>query len=590
MKDYKKAIENINYCISALSQSKKSEDLKTMKTYIDFNFRHDFNELPELLYIYKYRETSDDHEEEIEILVNTLSEIEDLLKIIISTGGIDHEIITIKGKLIDLFKKSESFNIKNIDEDAYNIWEYEIKKFLDEFNFKIDFKSDFERLKRKEYKGILASKEEISVPHLEDRIYHQRALILRIIKNLIKQGEDFIVSSTTDYSKPFESYQDTAEVCLNGHIINPNIIKNPTPRKKRCGICGKETITKCPICGDPIPGRIIYKDFRDNTVWGPPSNYCNNCGNPYPWAKQEAETFLEHAGEEEYDAFLSHADEDKITLADKLCKRLTEDGFKIWYDRKIKPDQSIPSEVNEGISKSRNGIVIFSNYYKKSRWCTEELNALKNKSIDRRDFKLFIILHNFNLDIFKKDYPSYSHKRILFSRKGIDYLLGEIEPQLKLKNKSIEEKPEENKGEEEYINIHSDEIIDYKSYDPEKNHSKYIHSKKIILENLKDIPLTITRIIINTDFPIVENHFNSQAEIKLNNILYKFNPSGDLEIPLNQNPLVISPKADINLVLSLYTSTKVQYTKEYDFKYIINMNESPNRVDGCFKIKTKEIK
>jgi len=83
-KDYKKVIENINYCISALRQSKTPENLKTMKTYIDFNFRHDFNELPELLYIYKFRETSDDNNEEIEKLANTLSEIENLLKIIIS--------------------------------------------------------------------------------------------------------------------------------------------------------------------------------------------------------------------------------------------------------------------------------------------------------------------------------------------------------------------------------------------------------------------------------------------------------------------------------------------------------------------------
>jgi len=201
--------------------------------------------------------------------------------------------------LIDLCKKSELFNIRNIDEDVYNIWEYEIKQFLDKFNFKIDFKSDFERLKRKEYKGIIASKEEISVPHLEDRIYQQRALILRIIKNLIKQGKDFIVPNTKDYSKPLESYQDTAEVCLNGHVINPNIKKNPSLRKLFCGECGKKTITECPNCNKPIPGRFIYKDFEDKTLWGPPSKFCNYCGSPYPWAEEAAYELLKDTEDED---------------------------------------------------------------------------------------------------------------------------------------------------------------------------------------------------------------------------------------------------------------------------------------------------
>lgn len=586
MKDYKKVIENINYCISALRQSKKSEDLKTMKTYIDFNFRHDFDELPELLYIYKFRETSDDHDEEIEKLVNTLSEIENLLKIIIATGEIDPEVTTIKEKLIDLCKKSELFIIKNIDEDAYNIWEYEIKQFLDEFNFKIDFKSDFERLRRKEYKGIIASKEEISVPHLEDRIYQQRALILRIIKNLIKQGKDFIVSSTIDYSKHFESYQDTAEVCLNGHVINANIKKNPTLRKKHCGICGEETITQCPLCGDSIHGRIIYENFEDKTVWGPPSNYCNNCGNPYPWFKKTAEEILSTAGTEEYDAFLSHAHEDKITIVDELFNRLTEDGFKIWYDRGIKAAQSIPGKINDGIKFSKNGIAIFSEYYSKSKYCINEFDSMKHKSAKCNNFDLIIILHNFDLDTFEREYPYYSYERMLFSKNGIDSLIADIESQLRLESKLIKEGTQKEIKKEYYLKMYTKEIIDYESFNLDKNHSRYNHSKKIILENLRDIPLHITKIVIKTDFPIIENNFNSNAKIKLGITESEFSSTGEIEILLNQNPLILSPKDNISLLLSLYTSTKVQYKEEYNFEYFVAINESSKKEKGKFEIKT----
>lgn len=588
MKDYKKVIENINYCISALRQSKKPEDLKTMKIYIDFNFRHDFNELSELLYIYKFRETSDDHDEEIEKLVNTLSEIENLLKIIISTSEIDPEVITIKEKLIDLCKKSELFNIKNIDEDAYNIWEYEIKKFLDEFNFKIDFKSDFERLKRKEYKGIVASKEEISVPHLENRIYQQRALILRIIKNLIKQGKDFIVSSTIDYYKPIESYQDTAEVCLNGHVINANIKKNPALRKKHCGICGEKTITQCPVCGNPIPGRIIYANFEDKTVWVPPSNYCVSCGKPYPWFKKMAEEISSTDGTEECDAFLSHADEDKQSIADELFERLKNDKFKIWYDRSIKTGQSIPEKINEGIKQSKNGIVIFSKYYEKSRWCKEEFAALTYKSKSCQNFEIIIILHNYDFDTFKKNYPLHAHRLIIPSKLGMNKIIAEVESQLNIK--TIIDKKAEVEVTDKYIKMSTDAVIECYNYNPEKNHSLNNHSKKIILANLKDIPLTITKIVIKTDFPVIQKFFNSDAKIELIKKEYKFNSSGEIEIQLNQNPLILSPKANVSLILSLYTSTKVSYKGKYNFKYSIDINEYPKKSEGNFKIKTTVIK
>jgi len=502
MKDYKKVIESINYSISVLRNSKGLEDLGTIKTSIDIEIIPYFKELPELLYIYKFRKTPDDYGEEIEILVNTLSEIKDLLEIISSTDKIDDEVNTIKGKLVNLLKKSESFNVKKIDEDEYKIWEYEVKEILEEYDFKIDFKSDFEKSKRKEYKGMLASEEVISVPHLEGRLYFQRFLILRIIKNLIKQGGDFIVS---------------------------------------CAV--------------------------------------NN-----------ADVVLEYTGEEECDAFLSHADKDKTILADELYRKLTYDSLKIWYDRGIKAYQSIPGEINKGISKSKNGIAIFSDNYKKSNYCMDELYAMKDKSNTCKDFKLIIILYNFDLDSFRKEYPLFAHKRIIPFKDNIKDLLKEIEPIFRTKEKSIEAETQKEKRKEEYIKIYTDEIIDYKGFNPEKNHIRYNHSKKIILENLKDKALTITRIVINTDFPIVENHFNSKAKIKLINLEYEFNSTGEVDILLNQSPLIISPRADINLMLSLYTSTKVKYNDKYEFKYTVNTNETSDIIEGIFEIKTLKIK
>lgn len=138
--------------------------------------------------------------------------------------------------------------------------------------------------------------------------------------------------------------------------------------------------------------------------------------------------------QKEYDAFLSHADEDKESIADELFGRLKNDEFKIWYDKNIKAGQSIPEKINEGIKQSKNGIVIFSKYYEKSQWCKEEFAALTYKSKSCQNFEIIIILHNFDLDTFTKEYPIHAHRLILLSNIGIDKIIGEIEPQLKLNN------------------------------------------------------------------------------------------------------------------------------------------------------------
>ena len=56
------------------------------------------------------------------------------------------------------------------------------------------------------------------------------------------------------------------------------------------------------------------------------------------------------------------------------------------------------------------------------------------KSKSCQNFEIIIILHNFDLDTFTKEYPIHAHRLILLSNIGIDKIISEIEPQLKLKN------------------------------------------------------------------------------------------------------------------------------------------------------------
>ena len=54
-----------------------------------------------------------------------------------------------------------------------------------------------------------------------------------------------------------------------------------------------------------------------------------------------------------YDAFLSHSSKDKAVVRN-LAERLRTDGLRIWFDEwEIKPGDSIPAKVDEGLERSR---------------------------------------------------------------------------------------------------------------------------------------------------------------------------------------------------------------------------------------------
>ena len=55
------------------------------------------------------------------------------------------------------------------------------------------------------------------------------------------------------YRESREPWQDTMQVCPNGHVINASFRKRPYLNKDFCDKCGEKTITNCPKCDKPIP-------------------------------------------------------------------------------------------------------------------------------------------------------------------------------------------------------------------------------------------------------------------------------------------------------------------------------------------------
>lgn len=83
------------------------------------------------------------------------------------------------------------------------------------------------------------------------------------------------------------------------------------------------------------------------------------------------------SNEEQYDVFISHASEDKESFANELNSALQSRGVKVWYDTQcIVWGDSLREKIDQGLSKSRYGIVILTQNYISKGWTKYELDGL----------------------------------------------------------------------------------------------------------------------------------------------------------------------------------------------------------------------
>ncbi len=93
-----------------------------------------------------------------------------------------------------------------------------------------------------------------------------------------------------------DSYYDTAQICLNGHVINTMATSSPQSNQKHCAECGAQTIAACPDCNTPIRGYYHVPGVIGIFDYNKPS-YCYSCGKPYPWTVASLEAARELADE-----------------------------------------------------------------------------------------------------------------------------------------------------------------------------------------------------------------------------------------------------------------------------------------------------
>ncbi len=125
----------------------------------------------------------------------------------------------------------------------------------------------------------------------------------------------------------------------------------------------------------------------------------------------------------EYDAFISHAVEDKMPIANELCARLERAGLRIWYSgRELRVGDRLTDTIEEGLSKSRFGIVILSPTYISKTWTLREFYSLLSREKDGRKVILPVLYDITPEELARKDL-TMAEMFALRAEKGMDHVL-----------------------------------------------------------------------------------------------------------------------------------------------------------------------
>lgn len=134
----------------------------------------------------------------------------------------------------------------------------------------------------------------------------------------------------------------------------------------------------------------------------------------------------------QYDVFICHASEDKEDFVRPLAEKLRQQHLDVWYDEfSLKIGDSLTQKIDEGLSKSRYGIVVLSPNFFKKPWAKRELNGLTMREMVEKKDLILPIWHRVNvLDVMKYS-PSLADKKAGSSSDGINALIRDLTKKIK---------------------------------------------------------------------------------------------------------------------------------------------------------------
>jgi len=127
-----------------------------------------------------------------------------------------------------------------------------------------------------------------------------------------------------------------------------------------------------------------------------------------------------------WDVFISHATEDKEPFVRSLAEALRATGLRIWYDRfTLKVGDHLRRSIDQGLSRSRFGVVILSPYFFAKEWPQLELDGLAAREIAGKKV-ILPVWHNIDANEIRRFSPTLADRVAVKSSLGIERVVQEL--------------------------------------------------------------------------------------------------------------------------------------------------------------------
>jgi hypothetical protein len=119
-------------------------------------------------------------------------------------------------------------------------------------------------------------------------------------------------------------------------------------------------------------------------------------------------------------AFICHVSADKKAFVTPLGEELQRFGVSVWLDQFIlKIGDSLRQKVDEGLSKSRYGVVVFSPNFFQKKWPQAELDGLFAREIGGKKKLILPIRRQISIEELVEKVPLLAGKFVLDSSEGV---------------------------------------------------------------------------------------------------------------------------------------------------------------------------
>ena len=261
-----------------------------------------------------------------------------------------------------------------------------------------------------------------------------------------------------------------------------------------------------------------------------------------------------------YDVFISHAVEDKIAVANELCRRLEQAGLRVWYSGKeLMPGDSLDKTIDRGLKLSRYGVVVLSRRYLEKNWTMREFYALLAKEITHR--KVIIpVRYDITIEELQDRNMEMADRWLIDFTKGMDFVVTKILEVIKpvARRRTFWEWVEEH------------------------TYSLGIWMLLVFLFGL----LSAYLLKIRDDFPpdrFIHSSINQRVSTYLQ-VLDREN-----EMMVNSGKLKLSTAEETGKLYSLFQNLVSNYRNEYEFDNGINIVRGKKNVDNVLSIDAKSL-